>query len=132
MVRFTGWLAHLDHTTTDGRTLTTPLHGTDGAPNGLVPVLNPAPSRQWVGEVREVWIEDDWLRGNGEINLGALPVGYRVPKIGAEVDVDGGVMSTVYHQDRNEYGLIVRGWTLRAVTIGDRPAWPDARLELEL
>ena len=131
MVRFTGWLAHLGHPTMDGRTLVTPLHGTDGAPDGLVPVLAPGTSR-WVGEVREVWIEDDWLRGNGEINLGALPVGYRVPKIGAEIDVDGGTVRNVYHGDINQYGLILTDWTLRAVTIGDRPAWPDARLELEL
>jgi hypothetical protein len=132
MVRFTGWLAHLDHPTVDGRVLTTPLHGTDGAPDGLVPVLGPGQPRRAVGAVREVWIEDDWLRGNGEINLGALPVGYRVSKVGAEVDVDGGLSTSIWNRSRNAYEWTVTGWTLRAVTIGDRPAWPDARLELEL
>jgi hypothetical protein len=130
MTRFTGWLAHLDHPTTDGRTLAAPLHGTDGAPNGLIPVLGPGTSR-WVGEVREVWIEDDWLRANGEINLGALPIGYRTRKIGAEIDVDGGTSRYVQSSDDDRSILTITGWTLRAVTIGDRPAWPNARLELE-
>jgi hypothetical protein len=86
----------------------------------------------WVGEVREVWIEDGWLRGNGEVNIGALPIAYRgVPKIGAEIDVDGGTARSVYHGGINQYGLVLTDWTLRAVRIGDSPAWPDARLEIQ-
>jgi len=136
MTRFTGWLAQLDHPTTDGRILVGPSDGPGLAAVGsvgLIPVLGPAPGpmrSSWVGEVREVWVEDGWLRGNGEVNIGALPIAYRgQAKLGAEIDVDGGTAMTVWRGDEQQ--LILRDWTLRAVTIGDRPAWPDARLELE-
>jgi hypothetical protein len=86
----------------------------------------------WVGEVREVWIEDGWLRGNGEINIGALPIRYRgLPKLGAEIDVEGGTSQYVQSSDDDRSLLTITGWTLRAVTIGDRPAWPAARLEIQ-
>ena len=130
MTRFTGWLAHLDHPTTDGRTLVTPFNSGSPVPEGWLPLFGPGLPQVAVGVVREVWIEDDWLRCRGELTLGALPVGYRVPKVGAEIDVDSGTATTVWRGDEQQ--LILRDWTLRAVTIGDRPAWPDARLELEL
>jgi hypothetical protein len=86
----------------------------------------------WVGEVREVWVEDGWLCGNGEINIGALPIAYRSqPKLGAEIDVEGGTSQYVQSSDDDRSLLTITGWTLRAVTIGDRPAWPDARLEIQ-
>jgi hypothetical protein len=133
MTRFTGWLAHLDVPTLDGRILTTPFDGPALLPGELRPVLGPAPGpmrTSWVGEVREIWVEDGWLRGNGEINVGALPIGYRgQPKIGAEIDVSGGTHEVTV-KDRRQI-MTITGWKLDCVVIGDRPAWPDARLEIQ-
>lgn len=132
MVRFTGWLAHLDTPTVDRRVLVMPV---DGVPDGPVEV----PVRIFgfgvipraVGVIRRVWTQDDgWLRGEGELNLGALPPAYQVPRVGAEIDVEVYNVEDVVRGD--DVLLVVNGWQLRAVTIGDRPAWPDARLELEL
>lgn len=112
-----------DTPTTDGRMVRAqPVDH----PKKPIPVLGP--NREVVGRVTHLWVKGGWLCGFGWMSYSLA--GDAGPRA-VEADLEGGEVTTEVPDPAkpDEHMLVVQpGWKLRSITLGDRPAWPDARI----